>query len=146
MQYNDKVEDIKDYIVYSLSFIVFIYAIITITVPSCGNIFCGNKKALVGTWVRDMSVPGTPLSGVSEVWRFGNDGSFTNSWECEKGHYNSMDYPKIMASGKYKVFGNKITLKYSGVKEEWSYSLSHSNKELRIGKDASGYKLFQRSH
>ena len=143
MQYNEKIEDIKDYIVYSLSFIVFIYAIITIIAPSRGNIFCGNKKAFVGVWERDMN---DLREGFKEVWYFGNDGTFRNAWECDEYSYYSPFQPKTFAIGKYKVRANKITLKYDGITEDVSYSLSNSKQELRIGSDASGYKTFQRAY
>ena len=143
MQYNEKIEDIKDYIVYSLSFIVFIYAIITIIAPSRGNIFCGNKKALVGVWERDMN---DLREGFKEVWYFGKDGSFKNAWECDEYSYYSPFQPKTFAIGNYKVRANKITLNYDGVTEDLSYSISNSKQELRIGSDASGYKTFQRAY
>lgn len=141
---NEKIEDYKDYIIYSLSFIVFIYAIITIINPSYGNIFCGNKKALIGNWERDMS---DLREGFKEVWYFGSDGSFKNAWECDDdSDYYSPFQPKIFAIGTYKVKANKIILNYEGVTEDWSYSLSNSKQELRIGHDASGYKTFKRAY
>ena len=143
VQYNEKIENIKDYIVYSLSFIVFVYAIITIAFPSRGNIFVGNKKSLEGTWERDMS---DLREGFKEVWYFGSDRSFRNAWECDHFSYYSPFQPKIFAIGNYKVRANKIILKYDGVTEELSYSLSNSKQELRIGNDASGYKTFQRAY
>jgi hypothetical protein len=139
-----KTLSLAEILVLSLSFIVLVIAIVTVVTLSRGRSFSGHKSDLIGTWERDMSVSGTPLAGVKEVWRFGSDGSFMNTWECEPGHYRSYEYPKIFARGSYSVIGNKIVLKYSGVKEKMTYSISNSNTTLKIGQDASGYKTFIR--
>ena len=116
---------------------VLVLILLTLTVSSCG------KRNLVGTWERDMS---DLRKGFKEVWYFGNDGSFRNAWECDEYSYYSPFQPKTFAIGKYKVRANKITLKYDGITEDVSYSLSNSKQELRIGSDASGYKTFQRAY
>ena len=95
---------------------VLVLILLTLTVSSCG------KRNLVGTWERDMS---DLRKGFKEVWYFGNDGSFRNAWECDEYSYYSPFQPKTFAIGKYKVRANKITLKYDGITEDVSYSLSN---------------------